>query len=73
MKKLVFFCALIFIFSFGIGFIYSSFIKNIFIKDNASESFVAYENQIENKDDFVETAQSEEKVSYNADFALKKY
>ena len=34
---------------------------------------MAYENQIENKDDFVETAQSEEKVSYNADFALKKY
>ena len=72
MKRLVFFLILIFVFSFVIGLIYSNFIKNNYIY-NKKENLISYENKIENESDILETVQSEEKVSYNAEFALKKY
>lgn len=67
MRKILFYSILIFAFSIGIGYYYSSLWK----KENMS---VIDENQNNNVlNTATETASIEEKVSYNASFALKKY
>ncbi len=68
MRK-VFFCGILlftFVFSIGIGYYYSSLWK----KENIS---VMEENNTINRNIVTETVSSEEIVSYNASFALKKY
>lgn len=67
MKKIIFYGILIFAFSAGIGFFYSSLWK----KDNISKLDNDNFNNIGN---VAETSSElEEKISYNASFALKKY
>lgn len=61
----MFFGILIFIFSIGIGYFYSSLWK----KDT---NVGIYENEV-NESKIAETYSEEEKVSYNASFATKKY
>ena len=65
MKRVIFFGILIFVFSVGIGYYYSALWKN-------GGSGIAYENT--NEEEIIEeTASQEEKISYDATFALKKY
>lgn len=66
MKKIIFYSILIFIFSIGIGYFYSSLWK----KENMG-SINLNENTVSNMVE--ETVSIEEKVAYNANFALKKY
>ena len=70
MKRIFYYGLLIFIFSFGIGYYYSSIWKQN--KDNIAVEYVA-QNEIVFNQATLETAQTEEKISYNAEFALKKY
>lgn len=72
MKRIIFYGLLIFVFSFGIGYVYSTMWKNNNQNQGDGSAIATNETSI-NEEDFVETAQSEEKVSYNAEFALKKY
>ncbi len=73
MKRLVVYGFFIFIVSFGIGYVYSAMWKNNH-GDEPNASVVANQNEINvDEEAFVETAQSEEKLSYHAEFALKKY
>ena len=70
MKRMIYYGLLIFIFSFCVGFYYSSIWKK-----NKNNIAVEY---IEKKEIFVneitqETVQTEEKISFDAEFALKKY
>lgn len=68
MRKILLYSILIFIFSIGIGYYYSSLWK----KENIST--IEEENTLYNQNIVItETASTEEKVSYNANFALKKY
>lgn len=67
MRKIIFYGILIFVFSTGIGFFYSSLWK----RDNMS---VIDSNVVNNLNTVTETSSViEEKVAYNASFALKKY
>ncbi len=66
MRKILFYSVLIFVFSIGIGYYYSSLWK----KENISS---IDESQTNILNTATETASVEEKVSYNASFALKKY
>ncbi len=66
MKKILFYSILIFVFSIGIGFYYSSLWK----KENVS---VIDKNKVNMLNTITETVSVEEKVSFNASFALKKY
>ncbi len=65
MKRVIFYGLLIFVFSIGIGYYFSVLWKN-------GDSGIAYENE-KNETEVEETVWEEEKVSYNASFALKKY
>ncbi len=65
MKRVIFYGILIFIFSILVGYYFSVLWKN-------GGSGIAYEEQ-KNETDVEETGWEEEKVSYNASFALKKY
>ena len=65
MRRIIFFGILIFVFSIGIGYYYSALWKN-------GENDIAYENTNE-KEVIKETSSQEEKISYDATFALKKY
>lgn len=67
MKRIVFYSILIFIFSIGIGYYYS----NLWKKENIS--VIENENTIVSQNNITETVATEEKVSYDASFALKKY
>ena len=68
MKRIVFYSILIFVFSIGIGYYYS----NLWKKDNIST--LQEQNILTDKNVITETvAKTEEKLGYNADFALKKY
>lgn len=64
MKRIILYSVLIFIFSVGIGFYYSSLWKKENLKKIEAQS---YENKIQ------ETSYTEEKLSYNAKLLLKKY
>lgn len=67
MRKIIFYGILIFIFSTGIGFFYSSLWK----RENVSAIDA---NIVNNLNTVTETSSElEEKVAYNASFALKKY
>ena len=66
MKRILFYSILIFVFSIGIGYYYSSLWK----KENISK---VEKNEINILGNITETSSNEEKVSYNATFALKKY
>lgn len=66
MKKIILYSIIIFIFSFGIGYYYSKIWKT----ENIS---IAEENKIENEIILETKASLEEKVSFDANFALKKY
>lgn len=69
MKRIIFYGLLIFIFSIGIGYYYSSIWKQ-----NRDDIAIEYiETNEENLNETVETSQVEEKISHNAEFALKKY
>ncbi len=70
MKRIFYYGLLIFIFSVGIGYYYSSIWKHN--KDNIAVKYIA-NNQIPLEQSTLETSQTEEKISYNAEFALKKY
>lgn len=65
MRRVIFFGILIFAFSIGIGYYYSALWKN-------GGSNIAYENT-NNREEIEETVSQEEKISYDATFALKKY
>ena len=65
MKRVIFYGILIFVFSIGIGYYFSVLWKN-------GDSEIAYEKE-KNETEVEETVWEEEKVSYNASFALKKY
>ena len=67
MRRIFFYSIVIFIFSIGIGYFYSSLWK----KDN--NVAVTENNTNINSNIVTETSFSEEKISYNASFALKKY
>lgn len=67
MRKILFYSVLIFVFSIGIGYYYSSLWK----KQNMSKIDENVVNILGGN--ITETASVEEKVSYNASFALKKY
>lgn len=66
MRRILFYSILIFVFSIGIGYFYSSLWK----KDNISK---INQNLANEMNVIAETAAIEEKISYNASFALKKY
>lgn len=70
MKRIIVYGFLIFVFSFVIGLYYSTIWKSD--KDRQGQEMSIEENIIKNEN-ILETAQTEEKVSYNANFALKKY
>lgn len=72
MKRIVYYGILIFLFSFGIGFVYSSIWKANHPSDGNGTALISNEVKT-NEGDFIETVQSDEKVSYNAEFILKKY
>ena len=65
MKKIIFYGLLIFVLSIGIGYYYSSLWKKengtVFFYDNTSKEEIA-----------TETSSNDEKLSYNASFAIKK-
>ena len=65
MRKIVLYGFMIFAISLAVGFIYG----NIWKSNNKKEANIN-SNTIEN---IVETISSEEKIAYNASFALKKY
>lgn len=65
MRRIIFFGILIFVFSIGIGYYYSVLWKN-------GGNNIAYENT-NNEKQVEETVSQDEKISYNASFALKKY
>lgn len=67
MKRIVLFGILIFVVSVGIGFYYSKLWK----KENMPEA-VTIENEVE-KNVIKETASVDEKLSFDANFELKKY
>lgn len=67
MRKILFYSILIFVFSIGIGYYYSSLWK----KENMSAIEENLTTNVLNT--ATETVSVEEKVSYNASFALKKY
>ncbi len=68
MKRIILYSILIFVFSIGIGYYYSSLWK----KENIS--IIKEENSIVGQNMITEsTVSTEETVSYNASFALKKY
>ena len=90
MKKIVFYGVLIFIFSMGVGFIFSKMWVNQklgdanlkvvgeeiqFLNESNSNVIEAEENILENSssNEVLEAASTEEKVSPNAEFAMKKY
>lgn len=66
MKKILFYSVLIFMFSIGIGYFYSSLWK----KNNIGK---IHHDIIENEIVIKETIAVEEKIGHNASFALKKY
>lgn len=66
MKRIVFYGILIFVFSIGIGYYFSILWKN---GNGGGIAYGDYSNEIITE----ETASVEEKISYNASFALKKY
>lgn len=66
MKRIIYYSILIFIFSCFIGFFYARLWKN------NNESF-ATENVTNEYNIIAPTSSNEEKVSFNANFALKKY
>ena len=66
MKKIIIYGLIIFIFSFGIGYYYSKIWK----KENISKP---EENKILNETIIETTAKVEEKVRFDASFALKRY
>lgn len=72
MKKL-FYGFLIFICSFGIGYYYSSIWKSQ--KEGSVADSIINVNEINElkNENTIEASQTEEKVSYNASFALKQY
>lgn len=70
MKRIVYYGLLIFIFSFGIGYYYSTIWKQN--KENVAVDFSVV-NETGKNQTILETSQAEEKVSYNAEFGLKKY
>ncbi len=70
MKRILYYGFFIFIFSVGVGYYYSSIWKQN--KDNIAVEYVA-KNELISNQTTLETAQSEEKISYNTEFALKKY
>lgn len=65
MRKIIIYGIIIFGFSIGIGFYYA----NLWKINNPS---VSYENKTK-VENVVQTLSEEEKVSYNASFAIKKY
>lgn len=65
MRKVIIYGFIIFCFSIGIGFYYGGLWK-------INHVDTSYENQT-TEENVVVTASEEEKVSYNASFALKKY
>ena len=67
MKRIIFYSILIFVFSIGIGYYYSILWKKENISKIQNENSIFYQNEI------TETASTEETVSYNAKFAMKKY
>lgn len=69
MKRIIWYGILIFVFSFWIGYYYSTIWKKG--ENNFSQSENDFVNLINNN--VVETSQIEEKIAYNANFALKKY
>lgn len=66
MKRIIFYSILIFVFSIGTGYYYASLWK----KENIS---VVEENTIFPQNIVRETVSTEDTLSYNASFALKKY
>lgn len=70
MKRMIYYGLLIFIFSFGVGYYYSSIWKQN--KDNISVEYIE-KKEIMKNEVILETVQTEEKISYDAEFALKKY
>lgn len=66
MKRIIYYSILIFIFSCIIGFFYSRIWKS-----NNEE--LANENVINKSNVITETVSTEEKVSFNSNFAIKKY
>lgn len=70
MKRMFFYGILIFIFSFGIGYYYSTIWKTN--KQQIQSESLVDTNFIENES-VIETSQVEEKISYDTEFALKKY
>lgn len=69
MKRMFFYGILIFVFSFGIGYYCSTIWK--MNKQQQTESLIEA-NLIKNEN-VIETSQIDERISYNAEFALKKY
>lgn len=65
MRKIIVYGIIIFGFSIGIGFYYGNLWK-------INKQSAAYEQQA-NEENIVETLYADEKVSYNASFAIKKY
>ena len=70
MKRSFYYGLLIFVFSAIIGYYYSSVWKRS--KDNVAVEYIP-QNVIVSNRITLETVQTEEKISYNASFALKKY
>lgn len=70
MKKTFYYGLLIFVFSFGVGYYYSSVWKHN--KENIAIDYIGKNEIIENEIT-LETIQEEEKISFDAEFALKKY
>jgi len=70
MKRIIVYGFLIFVFSFAIGLYYSSVWKSD--NDRQSNIISVEENKVTSQN-IIETSQIEEKISYNANLALKKY
>ena len=70
MKRILYYGLLIFIFSFVVGYYYASVWKHN--KENIAVEHVG-KNEIITNEITLETVQTEEKISYDAEFALKKY
>jgi len=66
MKRIIYYSFLIFIFSCFIGFFYARLWKN-------NNENIAVENVINESNVVTQTSANEEKISFNANFAIKKY